>query len=87
MRKTYPIVFIGPQDYPRFKSILSAALPDSYDEWLADHANEKNRWDLLGFDVRDVPVFPEELIDFAKACARSPTILTLRQIAFEKAGA
>jgi hypothetical protein len=85
MRKLYPVVFIGPQDYRRFRIILGDALPETYDEWLADHAAEKNKWDLLGFEVREVQVFPEELISFARDHVHSPTILMLHMLAFEKA--
>jgi hypothetical protein len=85
MQKLYPIVFIGPQDYGRFKSILSSALPDSYDEWLADHAMEKNAWDRKGFDVREIQIFPVELTGYGRSYRRAPTVVMLHRLAFAKA--
>jgi len=85
MRKLHPIVFIGPQDYRRFQSILGVGLPDSYDEWLSNHVIEKNRRHLLGFDVREIQVLPDELIQYGQNVAEAPTVVMLRQIAFEKA--
>ena len=85
MRKLHPIVFIGPQDFQRFQSILGVGFPDTYDEWLADHAIEKNGRSLLGFDVREIQVFPDELIQYGQNVAEAQTVVMLRQIAFEKA--
>ena len=85
MRKLHPIVLIGPLDFQRFRSILGVGLPDSYDEWLAIHAIEKNRRRLLDFDVREIRVSPDELIRYGRKCAQAPTIVMLHQIAFEKA--
>ena len=85
MRKLHPIVFIGPRDFRRFQSILGVGLPGSYDEWLAVHAIEKHRRHLLGFDVREIQVSPDELIQYGRNLAEAPTVVMLHRIAFEKA--
>jgi hypothetical protein len=85
MRKLHPIVFIGPRDFRRFQGILRVGLPDSYDEWLAVHAIEKNRRRLLGFDVREIQVSPDELIQYGRNIAEAPTVVMLHRIACEKA--
>jgi len=86
MRTTYPIAFIGPQDYRRIQSIIgSASLPGSYDEWLADHAIQKERWDRRGFDVLEIQVLPDELIRYGEVCGKHPTVPMLSLLAVDKA--
>jgi len=82
--KTFPIPFIGPQDYLRFRSIMGSALPGSYDEWLAKHAIQKHTLDRLGYDVQEVQVEPDELIRYGNSYGRTPTMPMLGLIAFDK---
>ena len=39
----------------------------------------------MGFDVREIQVLPDELIQYGQNVAEAPTVVMLRQIAFEKA--
>jgi hypothetical protein len=87
MRSTHPIAFIGPQHYRRFQSIIGPALPANYDEWLVGHAIQKNRWDRLGFDVREIQVLPDELVRYGETHSKTPTLAMLGLLALEKINA
>ena len=57
--------FIAEKDYEAFRPIIREDFPDTYDEWLKRHAQEKLERRGRGHTVKDIEVSPHE---FAKFC-------------------
>ncbi len=60
-----PLPFIAEKDYEAFRPIIKQDFPDTYDEWLKRHEQEKLERCRQGHNVKPIDVRPDE---FAKFC-------------------
>jgi hypothetical protein len=61
----YPIPVIAQADYAAFQSFAELELPETYDEWLQQHARYERDRLQLGHDIRRIEVHPGE---FSRYC-------------------
>ena len=65
MPAPYYLPFILPERYQAFLRLEDSDLPDTYDESLKLHTEQKLQRGRMGLDVREVQVDPDE---FARYC-------------------
>ena len=59
-----PLPFIAEKDYEDFRPIIKQDFPDTYNEWLKRHEQEKSDRRRLGYNPRDIDVRPDEFAEF-----------------------
>lgn len=84
MCEPYFLPLIHAVQYDAFRSLLGDDLPNTYDEWLQLHANEKRERSMVGFDVREIQVDPHEFARYCGARGIAADGLRLLHFAAEK---
>lgn len=60
-----PLPFIAEKDYEDFRPIIKQKFPDTYNEWLKCHEQEKLERGRQGYIIKEIDVSPD---GFAKFC-------------------
>ena len=79
------LAVIDQNDYESFRRILGGNLPDTYDEWFKFHSQEIADHLRLMHSFREIQVYPDEFADYLRPFGRVADVVSLRNLAIEKA--